>query len=167
MQPHHLEQELGYKPGNLTRDWNRQNTGGINKVTRSTNVERKNTDRLSLIADQVTIMELQAIPKSPPLPSEKLVAQVLMPKKQILCFDIRDRQRSTLDLVEDAINICLSETGKYPYCVVLEPLRYLSMLTVINLTGGCYAVKNTNVRIPYAYAKEIASYDVMAVCEVQ
>jgi predicted porin len=39
------------------------------------------------------------------------------------------------------------------------------MITYINAAGGYYFIKNTDIRIPYAYAKELANYDVMAVCE--
>lgn len=173
MQTRHLEREPGYKPGNLVRGWHRQNSGEL-RVTETINAIKNNTSRPLRIDEQPTIVEIPSInPRD--LSTNKISAQTLLPQlkttvsayqqKHITCFEICDAQRNTLELVEEVVQICLRETGVYPYYIVLEPLRYLSMLTHINTTGGYYFVINTDIRIQYAYAKELVSYDVMAVCE--
>lgn len=182
MQIRHLEREPDYKPGKYVQGWHRQNSGEIKmtETLRSINVERSNTDRPLPIEDQPTIIEFPVMPASAPrdMSTQKIAAQELLPQlkttvssyqqNHLSHFEIYDIQRNTLELVEEVIQICLRETGAYPYCVVLEPLRYLSMLTYINAAGGCYYIRNTDIRIPYAYpyAQELAGYDVMAVCEV-
>ena len=174
MQIRHLEQEIGYRPGKLIQGWHRQNSGELS-MTDTIKAQRGNTERPLTIYEQPTVVEMPAIAATlRDLSTKKIEAQLLMPQiksttmssKHLSCFEIRDSQRNTLELIEDAIYVCIRETGLYPYCIVLEPLRYLSMITYINAAGGYYFIKNTDIRIPYAYAKELANYDVMAVCEV-
>ncbi len=130
------------------------------------------------VADMHTML-MPAMPKSPPLVTDKMVAQVLTPQidvqapiqmsepqEEVLCFERKDSQKHTLQLIEEAVQECLRETGKYPYRIIIEPLRYLAMRTSIKDTNGCYVTKDLKARIPYALADEVMKCDVMAICEV-
>jgi hypothetical protein len=85
-------------------------------------------------------------------------------RPDVLCFEIRDTL-PTLRLVEEAVSLCLRETGKYPYAVVLSNLRYAAMHSAMRVTQGFYITQDIT-RIPYRQADGTADYDVMAVCEV-
>lgn len=169
MQIRHLEKEVGYKPGNLVRGWHRQNSGEL-KMTDSISaikVERNNTDRLPPIDEQPTIIEMPAIPKSPPMHTEKMIAQMLTPlpesrphlkTREVLCFEMRDAQANTMDLIEEVVQVCIKELQKYPFKIAISPLRYLAMYRYIEEI-------NRKSSIKLVCSDTIVDYDVIAMCE--
>jgi len=132
-------------------------------------IERNNTDRLPPIDEQPTIIEMTAIAKSPPMTTEKMTAQILtpLPEKQshiktreVLCFEVRDAQANTLDLIEEVMDICARELHKYPFKIALSTLRYLAMY-------GHIESINKQSSIKLVCADNTADYDVMAMCEAE
>jgi len=161
MQIRHLEQEVGYKPGKYIRQWNRQNTGGLimSDTIKAIKVERKNTERLPHIDEQPTLLEIPVVPKSPPRTTEKLIAQMFTSQvRDTLCFEMRDAQANTMDLMKAVVQICLKELKKYPFKIVLSTLRYLAMYKDIEWI-------NSQSGIKLVCADSTADYDIMAVCE--
>lgn len=123
-------------------------------------VKRKNTNKLR-IDEQPTIVEFPVIPKSPPLTTGKMNAQILQPTiktREVLHFEMRDSQADTIQLVKAIMEVCLKEVNKYPFRVSLSPLRYLALYSYIEEI-------NNNSSIKLVCADMMADYDVMAMCE--
>lgn len=126
-------------------------------------VQRKNTERLPL-EDQPTMLLPVVSPRE--VTTDTMIARVLVPKpkkpvvktKEVLCFEVRDVQGDTLDLINEVVNVCLRETHKYPVKVIIEPLRYLSIYRHIEAI-------NAQSDIKLVCADQLVSYDVMAVCD--
>ena len=122
-------------------------------------VERKNTERLPHIDEQPTLLEIPVVPKSPPRTTEKLIAQMFTSQvRDTLCFEMRDAQANTMDLMKAVVQICLKELKKYPFKIVLSTLRYLAMYKDIEWI-------NSQSGIKLVCADSTADYDIMAVCE--
>lgn len=123
-----MMQELkkAYVPGELLREYRRK-TGPLRNI-------EQNTEGISIreipdISEMPTMM-LPAVPKSPPLTTEKLVACVLVPSGMYvdeegrMCLKIRDVAAHTIDLADDAVDRFHSLTGFYPDEIVACPSRY-------------------------------------------
>ena len=128
-------------------------------------VVKKNTERLPHIDEQPTLLEMPAIPKSSPVNTGKLISQMFFPSsrtniREVLCFEIRDTQANTMDLMEEIIKVCMKELHKYPFKIVLSTLRYLAMYRYIEEI-------NRQSSIKLVCANSTVDYDVMAVCEVE
>jgi protocatechuate 3,4-dioxygenase beta subunit len=126
-------------------------------------VERKSTARLPHIDEQPTLLQIPVIPKSPPVNTEKLISQMFFPPsrpntRDVLCFEIRDTQANTMDLMEEVVKVCIKELKKYPFKIVLSQLRYLAMYRYIEEIN-----KQSSIKL--VCAEGIVDYDVMAVCE--
>jgi hypothetical protein len=165
MQIRHLEQEVGYKPGKMVRQWNRQNTGGLrmSDTIKAIRVERTNTERLPHIDEQPTLLEIPIVPKSPPVNTEMLISQMFFPPsrantREVLCFEMRDTQANTMLLLEEVVKVCIRELKKYPFKIVISSLRYLAMYRYIEEI-------NRQSSIKLVCADSLVDYDVMAVCE--
>lgn len=132
-------------------------------VIQAIEVQRKNTNRLPL-EDQPTMLLPVVSPRE--VTTDTMIARVLVPKpkkpvvktKEVLCFEIRDVQGDTINLINEVVNVCMREVHKYPIKVVIEPLRYLSIYSHIDAINAQSAVK-------LVCADQLVSYDVMAVCE--
>lgn len=87
-------------------------------------------------------------------------------QKDALFFEVRDPQElKTLKLAEEAVNLCIVETGRYPSAIILSHSRYAAMSSAMRATEGFYITEDIT-RIPYKCVKEVVDYDVAAICEV-
>lgn len=132
----------------------------MSDTVKAIRVERKNTERLPHIDEQPTLLEIPVVPKSPPRTTEKMIAQMFTSSpKDMLYFQLKDAQATTMDLIKAVVQICLKELKKYPFKIVLSTLRYLAMYKDIEWI-------NSQSSIKLVCADSTADYDIMAVCEV-
>jgi len=123
-------------------------------------IQRENTNR-PRIDEQPTIVEFPVIPKSPPMSTEQMTAHMLQPTvktREVLHFEMRDSQADTIQLVKAVMEVCLKEANKFPFRILLSPLRYLALYSYIE-------EMNSNSSIKLDCADIMADYDVMAMCE--
>ncbi len=108
-----LSCEPGYVPGMLMREWHRQNSKEIELA------EIDAALSMAQIADAPTIqtvaIRVQDVPSLPDdIGGEPFVKLI-------------DAQKSTMELVEEAVHRYFELYHRYPHMVLLSPLRYLAI----------------------------------------
>lgn len=114
-----------YVPGRLWNEY-RKNTGKLRKVEQHTEGIRMREEQD--IAELPTMM-MSAVPKSPPITTEKLVSCILVPEGMYvddegrMCLKMRDVSAHTIDLADEAVELFHAKTGFYPDEIMTCPSR--------------------------------------------
>jgi len=189
------KQELdGYKPGmfsgkkrtgsldgirateNEVKKW-RQETDGIRRdFTRDVRAEEEQKKQAAKkITGPVGVWDEETI--CMPVVAKELdvteKVQVLQPqvdiqtsRPEVLCFEYRDSSTHILELVDEAVQECLEKAGKYPRCIVLSFMRWMTTDTIRAAMDNHFITQDKQARIPYVLSDGTVDCDVMAVCDV-
>lgn len=112
----------------------KRNTGKLTNDTEGIDMRQVKFEKLEKqepdIADLPT-RYMPSIPKSPPMDTSKLVAQILgapgeiyVDKKGRKCLKITGVMDHTIDLIDKAVKLFKEQTGTYPVEIVPCPSRY-------------------------------------------
>ncbi len=121
---------------------------GIRRVERE---KREEEVRMAFVEEQETCV-MSAMPKSPPLSTGKLVAQVLAPHADNFVQKIASSNYHTIDLINQAVD----ELHSTPLLIEISNLRYMALGTLKTRFRYYYH----GIMVPFRPADRQCDFDV-------
>ena len=121
---------------------------GIRRVERE---KREEEVRRLFVEEQETCM-VAAMPKSPPIDTDKMVAQILPPLADCFVEKVADSSRSTFSLIHEAVR----ELGSMPTLIEISVLRWVAEGEMLI----AYRYYRHGILVPWRPADKTCNFDV-------